>query len=464
MKIGKVTGIAFVLATLFFSASCSSDEEVEEIPETPVAVAEAFTGSLSGSNRLTGIAKAGSDIIVMPKSVGQIVEVLVARGEQVEAGQTLARLENKDQQLALEVERAGLRQAENGLQRARNGLTQTKNNHEQAKSNLEQAKSAITIAEQGQEASLQTLQIELENANKQLATAASILDQMKDLSEDVLKVAEAEEGFKAAQDGLERIKLQIAQTEQIAQAETNIAVEQAKAQVEQAELNLKSAETAIRDAEIAVSDAGIIVEQRKIAVELSEKRLRETDIKAPVAGQISQLDFEVGEMVSNQTSFARLISDEYIDIELSVSAAQLIMVKVDDKVEVEFSGVSMIVEGTVTYIALAADQTGLFKIEVQVDNNAKNFRSGMVATINVEEVLVADSLIVPTSAVVERQDLAYIFIVVEDIAIEKEVEVIRYDTDFTALIGEISEGDQVVVKGQNLLSDGDAVRIVREEK
>ncbi|UTW68372.1 biotin/lipoyl-binding protein [Anaerobacillus sp. HL2] len=44
----------------------------------------------------------------MPKSSGQIVELLVSQGDTVEAGQPLARLESKDQQLALDAERAGL--------------------------------------------------------------------------------------------------------------------------------------------------------------------------------------------------------------------------------------------------------------------------------------------------------------------------------------------------------------------
>lgn len=462
IKMRKVTGIAVVLAALSFSSACSSEEAVEEIIETPVAVAEAYTGSLSGSNRLTGVAKASSDIIVMPKSAGQIVEIVVSRGEHVEAGQLLARVENKDQQLALDAEQTGLHQAENGLKRAQNGLTQAKHNYEQANSNLQQAKSALNEAEQGHDISLQNLQLEQESAERQLATASLNLERMEALYEEKLislqQLEEVQNGLKTAEGGLERVKLQVAQEE------NGFNLERANSQVEQAQINLKSAEAGIRDAEIAVSDAQVIVEQRGISVKSAEKRLSEAEIKAPIAGQISQLDFVVGEIVSNQTSFARLISDDYIDIEIFISEAQLIMVEVDDQVEVEFSGGQNLVMGTVTYIALAADETGLFKIEVQIDNIAKQFRSGMVATINVEEVLVADSLIVPTAAVVERQGVAYIFIVASDKAIEKEVEVIRYDTDFTAVIGEINEGDQVVVKGQNLLADGDLVRIIREEK
>ncbi|UTW70846.1 HlyD family secretion protein [Anaerobacillus sp. HL2] len=67
----------------------------------------------------------------------------------------------------------------------------------------------------------------------------------------------------------------------------------------------------------------------------------------------------------------RLISDDIIIVELAISAQQLMMVEIGDKVEVQFSGQTEKIEGTVTTIALAADQSGLFKVDVEVDNVEK---------------------------------------------------------------------------------------------
>ncbi|UTW68374.1 hypothetical protein KHA80_11900 [Anaerobacillus sp. HL2] len=46
--------------------------------------------------------------------------------------------------------------------------------------------------------------------------------------------------------------------------------------------------------------------------------------------------------------------------------------------------------------------------------------------------------------------------------LKKEIEVIRYDTDHSAIIGDVNDGDKVVIKGQNLLSDGDLIQIVED--
>ncbi|UTW68371.1 hypothetical protein KHA80_11880 [Anaerobacillus sp. HL2] len=49
IKWGKTTGIAIVLSTLFVTTACNKTEEVvQEVIETPVAVAETYAGSLSG--------------------------------------------------------------------------------------------------------------------------------------------------------------------------------------------------------------------------------------------------------------------------------------------------------------------------------------------------------------------------------------------------------------------------------
>lgn len=452
-----------IAAAVFALSACSNTETVtQEIYETPVAVAEAFTGSLSGSNQITGTARAGSDIQIISQASGQLTEILVSKGATVEKGQVLAKIDNENQLLSLEAEKASLKQAQNALQRAQNGQTQARNNLEQARAGLRQAESSMLEAKQGREHNINNLALELQNVERQWQDAQTNVERMKALYDEQLISLQQYEEAKAAElrarNAVEQLKLNQRQ------AESQQSINTLQASVDQAKINVQVAEANIKDADIAVQDAQVAVEQRQISLQMAQKRVDETIITAPAAGQLTNLNISVGEFISAQSPFASIISTDAIEVVASISADRLMLMEIGDTVEVRFSGVTEPKQGTVSYISTSADSSGLFTIEVQVKNENNQLRPGMVATIIVEQVLVENSVIVPTSAIIERQGIAYVYVTQGNAAILTEIEVSRYDTGFSAITGDIHEGDKVVVKGQNLLSDGDPIRIVKEEK
>lgn len=414
----KIVPVIAIGVLSLFMAACNQAEtasvEEEEVRETPVAVGEAFSGTLSGDNQITGTTKGSQDILLIPKSAGQLTQVLVSVGDTVQKGQTLATIENREQQMGLQGDQNQLTQAQNGLERASNGHTQA-------------------------EANLANAQVGYDQAERQLADARVNHERMKELFE---------EGF-ISQKELEDLETSIFNLEQ---------------QVEQAKINLEMTEVSIKDAEIAKKDAEVAVQQANIAIQMSQKRIEDTQIKAPVSGTIASIDAEAGEMVSGQTPFARIVSLDMIEVEVTVTAEQLMLFETGDVVEVQIANQTDSYEGTISKISPVANDSGLFSVVVQVANDERKIKPGMIATVIVKEVLTAESVIVPTAAVLERLDDTYVFVIEDNKAVRKDIEVIRFDTEYTAIKGEITPGVEVIVKGQNLISDGDAVRIVREEK
>lgn len=460
-RLGLLLGLAILALTACNSSEAKNQEK--EVYETSVAVANVFTGSLSGDNQMTGVAEAAVDIQVLPKAVGQLVEVYVENGDVVKENQVLAQIDDRDQQLALKGDKIKLTQAENGLKRAQNGLNQAQNNYHQAKVALKQAQSNQAEAKQGRDYKIANLKIDIANLEKQWHDAKINLERMKELLAEGLI---SEQQFEEAQAAESRLQNSYEQAKlSLQQAKSELSLTTVATTVEQANINLQVAEASIRDAEIGVKDAQASLEQVKIAVELSEKRLEETKIKAPTAGEITALSGKKGEFVSNQAPFARILAAKMIDIDVSISAEQLLLFKEGQKVEVNFAGLqkTKTKTGKVTYISSTADQSGLFNVEIQVENTPTQIRPGMIATVLVEEMLVNDSLIVPTAAVVELQGESFVFVVDGKKAVQKEVKVLRYDTDHTAITGDVPSDAKVVVKGQNLLNDGDTVKIVKEE-
>ena len=87
----------------------------------------------------------------------------------------------------------------------------------------------------------------------------------------------------------------------------------------------------------------------------------------------------------------------------------------------------------------------------------------MIASVIVEAIKQANSLLIPVEAIVQKEGKTVVFIVSEGKAEQREVEILKYSTDLVAVVGELKENEQVVISGQNLLDDGNKVRIMEEE-
>lgn len=391
---------------------------------------------------------------------------------------------------SLNQSRVALKQAETGVPDAQDGVRQAESKLRQAEASLNQAKNGRLDGIEGASYNLQNAKNQWDDAKKNLQRMEGLfkeglisqqqLDQAKNaeiqastayqqaqLSE---KQANREDNLNVLQGNVEQAKVGVNQAKSGVN-NAKLGIEQAKVGVDQAEVGVDRAKKSVADAKVneniaavGVKEASIAVQEAQIGVEQAQKRIDDMIIKAPVAGEVLDVMAEPGEFVSNQSPFARLVSADIVHLEALVTPEQMFTLEEGETAEVEIPALKKNVSGNVTYISPTSEQSGLFKVEIELPNEDRKIRPGMVAQLNLKEVLVADSFLVPTEAVVEKDDKAYIFVIKKDKAVQKEVEVIRAETDFTAINGSISKGEKVVVKGQNLLKDGDQTRIMKEEK
>src|SRR5208282_2967062 len=119
---------------LLASAGCSNSNKNVSLTEAAVgpakvlkvATVRAVTREVSSSVQVTGSFLAEESSDVAPPAAGRVIVTPVDAGAFVEAGQILARLEDRDAQLRLEAALASEQQAEASLRQAesRIGLTQ----------------------------------------------------------------------------------------------------------------------------------------------------------------------------------------------------------------------------------------------------------------------------------------------------------------------------------------------------
>ncbi|WP_226036327.1 efflux RND transporter periplasmic adaptor subunit [Aquibacillus saliphilus] len=187
------------------------------------------------------------------------------------------------------------------------------------------------------------------------------------------------------------------------------------------------------------------------------------DIEAPSSGEVSTLNAKEGGMVSNTDPFAMIVNIDTIKIQLNVTAENLSIFEDNDEATVRFDSIDLEEKAEIDYVPSVAGETGLYTVELSVDNKDKKIKPGMTAVVYLPESVVKDSLQIPTTALVEETDQAYVYKIEDDKATKVKITVIESKSDLTAIEGEISAGDTVVTSGQLTLTDGSKVDIMKEE-
>jgi multidrug efflux system membrane fusion protein len=182
---------------------------------------------------------------------------------------------------------------------------------------------------------------------------------------------------------------------------------------------------------------------------------------APFSGTVDAVNVEEGEWVQQGTPIATLIALDPIIVKAEVAERDVAHVAVGAKALVRLvSGVEL--EGTVKHLARkASDKTRTFALEVDLPNPEGAIPSGMTAELRLTAAA-QPALTVPRSVLTlnEAGQVGLRVVGDGDIAAFLPVELID-DTEAGFVVTGVPQGARVIVAGQDLVRDGEAV-VVKE--
>lgn len=457
-----MTGILTLAFTI--TSGCSQTKEAtKKVLEVPVATETISKGSLSNQDMITGTIQSGQNVDVMPKASGEVVSIAVKKGDKVKKGQVLAKLDGTDYEFGLKQAKVNLKRANETYDQAKAGVTQAQNELKSAQASLKSAELSLSQAKDSRQDSIELAKSNVAAAKQQWDDAKTNLERNKSLFNEGLIPKQQLEQSQTTELQAKAAYDQAVISQEQANRQGNIQVSEVT--VEQAEIGIARAKKQISDAQTNVNLAKIGVEDAQIAVDKAQSNFDDLTITSPVAGEVVEVKYDIGEVASVQAPFVQIVSTDNYYAEVYLTAEQLFNLEIGDTLDVNIPSLEKTLKGKLSYISPTSDQSGLFKIEVDVKSDRKSkIRQGIIAQVGLKQVLVKDSVLIPTEALIEHDDDAKVFIVKDGKAIEKQIEVIQAETDLTAVKGEITPGDIVVIKGQNLLKTGDQVKVIKEDK
>ncbi len=214
------------------------------------------------------------------------------------------------------------------------------------------------------------------------------------------------------------------------------------------------------------SGAKASVDAAQGALDIVQKSLNDTLVRAPISGLVSARHAQPGEKVAVDGKLLEIVNLHQLELEAAVPASEIAQVAVGQKVELRVEGLSSRFEGRVARIN-PATQAGSRSVSVyiQLANPQNQLRAGMFA----EGQLILGSkrgvLALPQSAVRKRNGESFVFAIVSGKIERKPVTVgssgIAGDEYQTEITSGLDFGTQVIRADMGNLAPGTPVRIAQ---
>lgn len=239
-----------------------------------------------------------------------------------------------------------------------------------------------------------------------------------------------------------------------------LAQSQAKTQIDAGQRQLESAQAGLESAKTR-ADQQITAAQGQL--NSVQAQLGNTTIFAPISGAVNQIFIESGEMAMAGKPVASIVNTSGIKIELALTEFDIGQVSVGQDVKIALAACpNDEFIGQVYYVSSVADaMSKKFPIKIQLDNKDGRIKAGMVAQVEIITAKQENVLAIPKSAVFIENEVEKVYVVENFIIQIKNIKTESVDDNEVKVVEGLIENEEIVVKGNYELGEGDKVNPVR---
>jgi HlyD family secretion protein len=380
--------------------------------KTSVRTVKATTGALKTSRSSSGTLEASIDSSIAAQASGQVVNVFFREGARVASGAVILQLDDLSLRQQLTDSQLALKTAQINLESGRRKTPET----------------------------LGTNQSSLESARSSLSKAQSTFNSAKSLYD-------------------------IGGTSQ-----TDL--DNAKAGLAQAQANFKQAQASLAQSERSGGESiallQVSVEQASNRIAQTQRSLNQTRIRAPFAGEVAELNTEVGEFVNTGSKVFRLVDTSSLRAKFRVPSQDANNLQTGAGINIRAGAKRL--EGRIVRSTQVAGTNRLvdlyarFIAPCRVPGKPAGCQdtSSLTAggTVQVSYNLkLASGTIVPTGALSTASGQPYLYVVKDGIAKQRNVNILAESQGKVAVTG-LENGETVIFPVPGSLQPGESVNIV----
>ena len=185
--------------------------------------------------------------------------------------------------------------------------------------------------------------------------------------------------------------------------------------------------TALDTAQNGVNGAQATLQAAQAAADLLRKAVKDTELRAPLAGWVSQRLVQPGERVSLDARLLEVVDLNKLELEAAVAPEEVLALRVGQTAQVQVDGLAAPLPATVVRIspsAQAGSRVVLAYLRLPASAQASGLRQGLFARARVE-LARSPALVVPASALRFDQAKPYVLVFSQGQALARPVDIGR---------------------------------------
>src|SRR5262245_8319385 len=196
-------------------------------------------------------------------------------------------------------------------------------------------------------------------------------------------------------------------------------------------------------------------ERIRADIALTEKKLEAANVTAAIAGIISKKNVTEGSVVTPGEILFQIVKIDPIWISVFVPAETVAALKPEEKPEVKVEEIpDQTFNGEIVYVSPEPDpQNKNYEIKVSIPNTQLKVKAGMSGHVMLPVAEMRKATLVPEAALVAKDGNKYAYVVKDQVAERKEVDLGKKVGDKYEVKKGLREGDVVVIKGQQDFTD-----------
>lgn len=213
-----------------------------------------------------------------------------------------------------------------------------------------------------------------------------------------------------------------------------------------AELEYIKAENNYKTAQINGSKNA--VQEAKLNYEIAMDNYEDTRLKAPYSGVVTDLLVQEGDFLTSGQEVAVLIDNTQYEVKANIDESELSKLKVGQTVEIKMEALPKEqMSGELTEISSKAESTSgvvTIPITVLIDGVKDSFKPGLSADMDIIVDEIKDELIIPVTAVIDREGKKYVQKVEGDNTNTVEIKTGLTDGIRVVILSGLNEGDKII--------------------
>jgi RND family efflux transporter MFP subunit len=207
------------------------------------------------------------------------------------------------------------------------------------------------------------------------------------------------------------------------------------------------------------------LKQAQSAYDISRKNLKDTRLYAPFSGYVKDKSVEVGTNVVPGMPVIDLVTIDNVKVCISVPETEISKISIGNDVNIQVPALeNRIFVGKINEKGVSANSLSRsYEVKAVVRNSDNSLLPGMLCTLFwTGDGGNESAILVPTNVVqLDNSNRNFVWVAADGKAVKKYVELGQFAGDKVIVVSGLSEGENLIVEGQQKVSDSMKVNIIK---